>query len=339
MPKTQKMPLNEGRNVITAQKAGIAYIALDQAAAAGEMWVEYVAGGRIMPRFVLGTHTSSQWSEMVAAYADAPYVELVGKHMMLTFLMNHASLVDDAEALMTLWDQLVVWGHEQYGITAGNLFPHAPDPHRYHFVEDPVTTTLMYCWNYRMATQSNEASLVFNARNLRLHGLEPMHELGHTQQLQTMSLAKDTEVTVDLTPNYLDRKLGNQPRYERQGAWPRVFAWLALPTRTYESATEEVRRCLYWQLDLTFGPDFYARLGTHYRNLRSTELPSGDTAEKQRFIIETSRVAGYDLTPYFSQWGYPPDSATAATLKSLGLRALTQPIWLNRDNDVKYRLY
>ena len=71
----------------------------------------------------------------------------------------------------------------------------------------------------------------------------------------------------------------------------------------------------------------------------SPQRPNGDDAQKQMFIIETSRVAGYNLTPFFAQWGITATAATQSKLTAMALKTLTDPIWLNRDSNVAYKLY
>ncbi|WP_158380783.1 M60 family metallopeptidase [Chitinilyticum litopenaei] len=338
----QKVKLNVGSTTITASKTGAVYVAAFNTPTDGELKVELVSGGRVMPRFVLGKHTAADWAQMLANYSDAPYGELVSQRMMLTATLPKVKQhVDDPVVLMTLWDEVVRLTDEQYGIKPGNAWPHNPTPHRFHYVELPPYDGWMYSWQYRMASASADGALrpVLNSKTLRTDGWGPWHELGHQYQMSTFTWADQTEVTVNLTSAYVQRALGNASRYETQGTWTKTFAYLAQPTRDFATQSDLfVRATMFWQLDLTFGQDFYAKLGTNYRNMPAALRPSTDAAEKQTFIIETSRVAGYDLTPFFEQWGIAVDAATRTTLGGMALKPLTQPIWQNRDSRVLYRL-
>lgn len=339
----QKVKLVVGSNTITATKTGAVYVSVFNDPTGGEMKVEIVSGGRAMPRFKLGEHTAAQWQQMLANYGGAPYAELVGRRIMLTATMAKAKLhVDDPVKLMTLWDQIVDLADEQYGMKPGLAAPHTATPHRFHYVELPPYDGWMYSWQYRMASASADGAIrpVLNSDTLRTDGWGPWHELGHQYQISSFTWADQTEVTVNLTSAYVQRALGQPSRYETQGTWTKTFAYLNQASRSFDTQSDLfVRATLFWQLDLAFGRDFYARLGTHYRNLPAAQRPGTDAAKKQTFIIETSRVAGYNLTPFFTQWGIAVDAATQGTLAGMGLKTLTQPIWLNRDSNVQYKLY
>jgi len=62
---------------------------------------------------------------------------------------------------------------------------------------------------------------------------------------------------------------------------------------------------MLWQLDLTFGKDFYARLGKVYLEIPENQQPKGSDAKVQRFILEASRLSGYDLKLFYEKWGLP----------------------------------
>jgi len=339
----QKIKLNVGSNTIVSNVKGAVYVAAFNQPTGGELKVEILSGGRVMPRFVLGQHTPANWQAMLAAYGDAPYGELVGNRIMLTATMEKVKKhVDDPVALMTLWDQIVGLANEQYGLKVGNATPHIPTPHRFHYVELPPYDGWMYSWQYRMASASADGAIrpVLNSKTLREGGWGPWHELGHQYQMSTFTWTDQTEVTVNLTSAYVQRALGQPSRYEVEGTWTNTFAYLKQGTRDFAAQKDLfVRATMFWQLDLAFGRDFYAKLGANYRNLPAAQRPSGDDAEKQMFIVETSRVAGYDLTPFFNAWGIPVAAATQTKLNGMALKTLTDPIWLNRDSNVAYKFY
>ncbi|HHL2561373.1 TPA: M60 family metallopeptidase [Yersinia enterocolitica] len=93
---------------------------------------------------------------------------------------------------------------------------------------------------------------------------------------------------------------------------------------------------MFWQLDLAFGKGFYQRLGDRYRTLAVAEWPKNDDEKKQRFLLETSRVAGINLKSFFHKWGIKPTKETSAQLKAMNLPDLREPIWENRDSNIAY---
>jgi chitodextrinase len=337
----QKVKLSVGSNSIVSKVKGAVYVAAFNTPTNGELKVELTSGGRIMPRFVLGQHTQDDWLKMLSQNGDAPYAELVSKRMMLTASLAKAMRhVDDPIALMTLWDEIVRLEDEQYGIKPGQAWPHNPTPHRFHFVELAPYAGWMYAWQYRMASASDDAAIgsVLNSKKLKTDGWGPWHELGHQYQMSTFTWKDQTEVTVNLSSAYVQRGLGQPSRYETQGTWTKTFAYLNQTSRDFSTQSDLfVRATMFWQLDLAFGKDFYAKVGTSYRNMSAAQRPSTDTAETQTFIIEASSAAGYDLTPFFTQWGIAVTTDTQTKLRGMALKTLTDPIWLNRDSKVLYQ--
>ncbi|WP_157670141.1 M60 family metallopeptidase [Chitinibacter sp. GC72] len=337
----QKVKLNVGSNSIVSNVKAAVYVAAFNTPTNGELKVELASGGRVMPRFVLGQHTQDDWLKMLSQNGDAPYAELVSKRMMLTASLAKAMRhVDDPVALMTLWDEIVRLEDEQYGIKPGQAWPHNPTPHRFHFVELAPYTGWMYAWQYRMASASADGAIgaVLNSKKLKTDGWGPWHELGHQYQMSTFTWKDQTEVTVNLSSAYVQRGLGQPSRYETQGTWTKTFAFLNQPTRDFATQSDLfVRATMFWQLDLAFGKDFYAKVGTSYRNMSAAQRPTTDYAEQQTFIVEASRAAGYDLTPFFTQWGIAVSTDTQTKLRGMGLKTLTDPIWLNRDSKVLYQ--
>ena len=180
---------------------------------------------------------------------------------------------------------------------------------------------------------------VLGATALRNDGWGPWHELGHQHQMGSMTWDGQTEVTVNLSSAYVQRALGRPMRFETAGNYTKALAYLAQSTRDFSTQSDLfVRAIMFWQLDLTFGRDFYALLGRELRDVPSASRPTTSAARVQHFILHASLVSGYDLTPFFVQWGVPVATSTRTTLASRGLRALTVPIWLNRDSAVRYPL-
>ncbi|AXT48950.1 M60 family metallopeptidase [Chromobacterium rhizoryzae] len=340
MPSNQVVQLRPGLNQITAQNDGVIYFAPRSQPGSGKIVATLQSGGREIPRFVLGQNSKADWSAMLGRLAAEPYAELVGKRMIVTMpLPVLRQQVDDPSAAMTLWDRIVTLAEEQYGLAAGNPYPHAATPFQYQFVTKPDSSGgYMSASNYWLGTNVGGAGSVANSKLLQQDGWGPWHELGHHYQMPAMTWNDQTEVTVNLTSLYVQRALGQRSRLETGGKWDLVRQHLNQAQPSYDAQADLfVRAAMFWQLDLAFGKDFYSRLGQRYRSMPFAELPAGDEDKRQRFIIETSRVAGHNLTPFFDKWGLKASTATRQTLSSLALPALSQPIWLNRDESLLYR--
>jgi|GEM_PF-4528857 len=88
---------------------------------------------------------------------------------------------------------------------------------------------------------------------------------------------------------------------------------------------------MFWQLHLTFGEDFYPLLHSRYREMDNSDLPINDEQRQQSFILESSRVSGINLIPFFEMWGFPIGQSTRAHLNHFPL--LNHPIWENESDD------
>ncbi|MGV2287765.1 M60 family metallopeptidase [Trinickia sp. YCB016] len=335
----QVVKLTEGLNTVTVQNGGAIEFSAPNQPFGGDVEVEIVSGGHAMPHFVLGKHSKADWSQMFEAFPDAPYAELIGKRMSIVMPAGVLKQkVDDPVLLMQTWDRIVDATEEQFGLSSANARPHEATPFTYQFSTKPDSTGgYMSASSTWLRTNISGVSDVVSAAGLRT-SWGPWHELGHHYQLPAIKWTGQTEVTVNLTSLYVQRMFeGQATRLEAGGVWTRTFNYLAQASRSYDELTDVwIRLAMYWQLDLAFGKDFYARFGALTRALPSDQLPMTDATKKQFLILQASRVSGYDLTPFFEKWGLPLTSETEAALKSLGLKTLDKPIWENHDAAVKY---
>ena len=357
-----KKPLKKGQNIIRSEKSGILYIALYNEPIAGDIKINIKSGGKPFARFVAGVHSAQDYQQMLSRFSDVPYVELVGKRMMITLRRDKALKFIDKEGpdeVLKSWDKIVTWAENQYGITEENTqSPHQRIRHRFHWldgIELPGMVNKDNCAGYMnagqwrmMACSENAIGDVVSHSKLTSSedGWGPWHELGHQFQMIPMDWGtwntegNMTEVVVNLTSLYVQREMGLPSRLEYDDTWDEyVFPYLKQPSRNYHTLGDSsllAKVAMLWQLDLTFGKDFYARLGKFYRELPENQQPANSDAKVQLFILETSRVSGYDLTPFFEKWGLPPTQTTKDTIKQLALPWMTDPIWENRDSNIKF---
>jgi hypothetical protein len=335
----QVVPLGEGLNTITVRNVGTINFSAANPPFGGDLGIEIVSGGHAMPHFVLDKNSKEDWAKMLAAMPDAPYGELIGKRMSIVMpLALLKQKIDDPVLLLQTWDRIVDAAEEQYGLLASNPRPHEATPFTYQFSTKPDSTVgYMSATNYWLRTNVSGVGDVANAANLK-SSWGPWHELGHHYQLPAITWDGQTEVTVNLTSLYVQRMFNGQAtRLERDGVWTRTFSYLAQSSRSYDGLKDLwIRLAMYWQLDLAFGKDFYARFGALTRALPRDQLPKTDADKKQFLILQASRVSGHDLTPFFEKWGLPATSETEQAIKSLGLETLDKPIWENHDASVKY---
>ncbi|CQD41968.1 M60 family metallopeptidase [Yersinia mollaretii] len=333
----QVVKLQEGINEIEVANTGPLYFAATNQPGSSEITVNLLKGGKPMPRFILGENTAEEWQQQLAQFSDAPFAELVGKRMILTMpIKNMRKQATDPEGVLLLWDRIVDLAEEQFGLSAERAFPHRATPFQYQFVSKPDNTDgLMSAMNYWLGTNGSVIPEVITTELLQ-KAWGPWHELGHHYQMPAWTFDGDTETTVNLTSLYIQRALGETSRLEAESRWDSVDALMKTSGYNYEDVDEYIRFAMFWQLDLAFGQDFYHRLGDRYRTLTKAEQPKNNDEKKQRFILETSRVAGVNLESFFQRWGLKSTQETSAQLQTMNLPQLTKPIWLNTDSNIAH---
>lgn len=342
----QKVRLHAGNNVIVAAKKGAVYVAVENAPTGGAMNVAIVSGGHPMPRFVLGQHAAADWSRMLQTYANAPYAEFVSERAMITASLAHARMyVDDPVGMLETWDRIINFAEAQYGLSLGATAPNDSPQLPYHFVECMRCNGYMYAWTYRTAYVDDQIGKVISRQFLEHDGWGPWHELGHVLQHDdlTADYDHDGEATNNLTSLWVQTHLfGQKSELEVDKVWQKkngIVDYVNQSSKNWDQQRDVwVRLGMYWQLALAFGPTFYPRYAIASRSLKG--YPGGAKQEKQaRVVIETSRVSGYNLLPFYDKWGMPITAATRAQVNGMGLKTLDKPIWKNTDMSAPYTYY
>nr|WP_159466493.1 M60 family metallopeptidase [Scandinavium goeteborgense] len=344
-----RQKLMPGANTVQIDRDGIVYIANFGNPLSGDIRID-LQGGKPFPRFILNQNQPSDWQRMLAdaEMTNSPYVELLSDRMMITLrrdmALQHIERGNPVSMLET-WDKIVNAAEDQYGLTESDRrSKHQRIPHRFHFIDgippagivnNDTCFGALNAWTWRLQSCSDSAiKAVVNNPTLQHSGWGPWHELGHHFQLQPHTWNNMGEVVVNLTSLYVQRELGNASNMETTKTWDKAFKYLNQPQRDYHNQDLFVKVAMLWQLDLTFGKDFYAKLAHAYREF--SVQPTNDPAKIQRFILESSRVAGYNLIPFFEKWGLATDENTRQLLAGLDLPWMDDPIWENRDTNIKY---
>ncbi|QGY31856.1 M60 family metallopeptidase [Pantoea cypripedii] len=349
----QRQKLEWGINTLQVDQDGILYIANMDKPIDGEIALQ-IHGGHPFPRFILKQNQQGDWKRMLTdpVLNNSPYVELLSDRMMITLRREKAAQFienGDPVSMLTTWDSIVKLAEQQYGLTNDDpASKHPVFPYHFHFVDGiPLAGTensdkcagYMNTGKWRMQTcDENAMQGVVNNHVLRSDGWGPWHELGHNLQMSPLTWGGMSEVTVNLTSLYIQREFGLTSRLETDGVWAKAFKYLQQPQRDYNAQDNWTKIAMLWQLDLTFGKDFYATLARHYREMDDEDLPRTNDEKMQQFIVQTSRISHFNLIPFFEQWGLMPTDNTRKYLaqRSTSLPLLTAPIWENRDSSIKY---
>lgn len=323
-----KKELTLGENTITADRDGVV------------SWINRQNDGTAtyrvdtplekIPYFELGKTTKADFAQQMAEMADAPVIQLVSQKALITVSYNSAKkYLEDPEALMTYYDQFITAENEIEGTSDSGRADYLSAQHRQHYVESEKL--YMYATNEFMGFHGDGAL----SRLLRTNnGWGVWHESGHQRQVSAMQWSGVGEVTVNIysmaAQQAITGKVSAMDAYQTQ-----VQNYLAkgLADKNYDAQENYVKLGMYWQLMDVFGAEFYPQLHQNYRLL--DEKPTTNLDKKQVFIIQTSKVAGVNLIPFFEKWGIEPTAETKDTLENYPV--LKQPIWLDSD-ETKYRL-
>jgi len=336
----QVVQLEFGRQYVKASRRGVIYFAALNFPVAAEITAQIVSGGRLMPSFVFGKSSSQDWAKALIDYPESAYGELVGQRMIVAMPLSVLKReVDDPAKVTSLWDKVVTYAEDCYGLSPYNSRPHRSTPFQYLFeTMQNRAGVLMSASHYWLGTTFSAAERVCNSTQLTTNGWGPWHELGHHYQLVDMNWAGLSEVTVNIVSMYVQRELRGDDLGLGSERWDAVFKYLAQEHKDFDTIEDLfVKLGMFWQLDLTFGKDFYARLGHRYRTLPESERPRNNEEKVQLFILEASRVSLHNLTPFFVMWGIKLADETRHKLNQLTLRSLGKtPIWKNTDTNKMY---
>lgn len=320
------IPLEEGENVLSLSQGGVVHL-INESELTSMPPVITIAGARKFTHFHLGQHTRTDWQEMLAKYKDIPAVELVGKRVMITTSYNTAKDIDDPVRLLQCIDEALQVQNKVSGLDVADPDPrHRPSAYRQHMRENNSPGTYMYMYYNHTGYNSEAMRTILNTQHFTQQGWGPWHELGHTYQQRPWKWEAVGEVTVNIYSLFVQRHFGNKSRLEEENRYDQARAYLQQSEKDFNNIDDHfVKLVMFWQLTLAFGDDFYPNLHRVYREMPQWQHANTDDGKIQTFILISSQVAGYKLTPFFEMWGLVPNEVTKAQIAHLP--RLAQSIW------------
>lgn len=319
----QAAPLRNGNNRFVARQNGPLFITITAPVGKPAMSTEVdvsIADGKPLPLFVQGHTTLDDWRAQLDDYADAPFVQLVDQHSMITLprgVFRREPIADPSTTLATIGQVLAM--QDALAGFDDTKPTDARTPLREHFVVDVHASPKERTGVYMYATDQFIGMFAGNTTDLtdpaRLRSEWAIwHEVGHTHQQDSWTWETLAEVSVNLFSLYVQEKMGepnrlDEPEYD--GITPRERArdYLARASRNYVSDPggkyEEltfVRLVMFDQLKRAYGWDLFTRLFRYYRE---HPLPY-DVSEAEKVdqcVVAMCMVSGNDLRPFFEKWG------------------------------------
>lgn len=323
--------LKSGENTIESPNGGMIYFYNPQQG--GTVQTEIKTGGTPTPFFELGKNTKQDLVDMLDKYPDAHAVELKGERSLITaspekvkkYLLG--SNTDPVELLKKIDEAIRIEDR------VSGLSEEQADKHYIHFVEDTHSDYYMYAFSGRTAYVGESIQYVLDINKFTKDGWGPWHEMGHQRQQNPWKWDGLGEVTTNIYSMSVQRAFGNTSRLEN-GTYAKAFTYLNKPQSEKDFNKIDdvfVKLVMFWQLDLTFGEEFYPKLHQLYRAIPKEELPKTSDEKIQAFIYNTSKVAKQNLLPFFDQWGLLASPETRQKIEALQYPTLTAPIWEETD--------
>ncbi|MDR6785528.1 hypothetical protein ABIE26_004238 [Pedobacter africanus] len=324
--------LKAGLNEITSTVDGLIWIRYTNDYPNAKAKLTFTSGFKKVPYYVAGVTTKNQWKDMLSKLNTVPDVILQGERCMI--VADRASAIryqdEDQEVLLSKISRVIKIEDDFSGLnSAADL--DKPNVHqRYLLTQHEDKAYYMFAYNYRTAYIGTAISAILKPADVTWG---PWHELGHLHQ-QVWTWGAIGEVTVNIFSRAVQRELTPaENRLVSDKIWEQVPAYLALPDaqRNFNNdvASVWVRLCMFEQLGLAFGDDFYPKL---LSKTRVDKPVVGTDDQKMNYFMKSACVvSGKDLSIFFKKWGLNVNSAVYAEMAALSLPQPVQDISLLKD--------
>jgi hypothetical protein len=273
------------------------------------------------PLYVRGKTDLATWKQSLRN-TPAPWAELVGKSVILTVPSSVVRDLDDPEALMTYWDEVMDRCYELYATRRRTR------PERY-CVDRQISAGYMHS-GYPIMTGDDVANDFVNLAMLRspqgkVWGF--YHEMGHNFQEDDWTFDGTGEVTNNLFSLYGFEKLngvatGGHPNVDPAKMEKRFQEYRAKGAKFSEWKSDPfLALSMYVQIQKAFGWEPFIKVFAEYRDLPAEERPKTDQERRNQWLVRLSRSVGKNLSPFFTLWGVPVSESAKQSLNDL-------PVWL-----------
>ncbi|KAG8440151.1 hypothetical protein GDO86_006087 [Hymenochirus boettgeri] len=302
---------------VTCFWGGLIYIIVNENINLGTIPVK-VYGAEQAPTYIKGKTDPKCWVQSISN-SRVPWGELITENIILTVPSDGIHSIKDPEALLTLWEKIMV------AITELAAIPKKmPRPER--IVADVQISAGWMHSGYPIMCHMESTKELTDFNSMRKSGLwGPIHELGHNQQKTVWEFSPHTtEATCNLWSVYVHETVLGIPRSQAhpelqpQNRANRIQMYLRNGSNLNEwnvwTALET-----YLQLQESFGWEPFKRLFKEYQSITS----SYDNNSKMNLWVEKFSIAvEMNLVPFFQVWGWPIEDATRTKLSFL-------PTWEN----------
>lgn len=326
----KKYSLNQGTNLIEVENKGSIYITNPNEDGSTVVTISGATGS--MPYFDLNTTDVKEFQKQMSTEVNAADVQLVSNKAIVTVSYGQAKKnIKNPKGLMEYYDKFLMAQDRVSGITNSGKAENLVDRHFQHFVE--VSRMYMFATHEYMGFNGDIAvSKLMKADHNNNDNWGIWHESGHQRQQTPWKWESVTESTVNIYSLAAQKEttgsLSNMNRF-----YPQMRTYLKSENNDFEAQNNDIKMMLFGQLGNTFGDDFYPTLHQYYRENKLSYVT--DTERIQNFMLNASKITGYNLIPYFEKWGFAIEDLTRKQTSQL--LVLPEKIWLN-DNRINKKL-
>lgn len=315
--------LNQGTIQVSSPYGGMIYL-IPMKPAAGSKVNITISGAVQAPYYELGKTTQEQWDAM-RADPMTPIAELKSERVVLNVPSEFIREVTNPEELMKTWDEIMNDADRLSGQSMNAPLPHTADRYpRYYVVDRQITSGALHAGYPIMAPFGAGKDLV-NLEYITTKAWGYWHELGHEYQQSAWTWSDVGEVSVNIFSLYIQEQFGNPSELlkEKNGKtyYERAFEFLNSedPDKLYGKIDHYDRLVLFKQLQLAYGWELYTSIFTAYRELPKEDLPRTNQEQIDTFAVMASRLAGEDLTLFFTKWAVGLSDAGKDRIRALQL--------------------
>ena len=321
---TMTRPLNAPTVRLASPFGGAVFVVVPGNCNLGAVTVT-ISGAVAAPRYVRGVTSQDEWKRSIRN-ASGPWAELEGKLVALSVPSSAVRDLDDPEALMAYWDDMMEHIYAFYAA------PKRSRPERY-CVDRQISAGYMHS-GYPIMTGEDVAKTFCDVRILRgAVGIKCWgfyHEMGHNFQQPEWTWEAFGEVTNNLFSLYGTEtlngvKVGAHPAMTEAEMQKRLRTIAASPgTEKYYEKDPWYPLTLFFLLRRSFGWEPFTKLFAEFRALPDSEKPKTEAEKRDQFLTRFSALTGHNLTDYLTEWGVETSPKARAAVSSL-------PMWLPEE--------
>lgn len=314
-----KLPLTAAANAF----GGLIYIEVPDKATDAKISVT-ISGAIEAPHFILGQTSLTDWKNKLRN-SPAPWAELETKKIILSVPSEKIRALDDPEALMKFWDEVLDAQADLAAIPRDRKRPERIVP------DTQISAGYMHSGYPIMTPLDKSVEQTLSLAEMKSGSWGHFHELGHNHQVGDWTFDGTGEVTCNLFSLYCMETLCGKPpgqghdAMEPARAEKRLRSYLAMGDKFGRWKSDPfLALTMYHQLRVGFGWETYKKLFAEYRDLPKAERPKNDDEKRDQWMMRFSRTVGKNLGPFFEAWGVPTSAAARESIKEL-------PAWMPED--------